>query len=126
MRKSAYLLAIVASAVSTAAVAKDLKQDKRATAPAVSATQMTDAEMDKVTAGDAPNQGGPYSVSVGAAGLTQEVGGPFNARFGYNGTTRTMIIGALASSSHHDRVAHRRDKRPGCRWASKLSAAFSN
>ncbi len=85
MRKSAYLLAIVAAAVSTAAVAKDLKQDKRATAPAVSATQMTDAEMDKVTAGDAPNQGGPYSVSVGAAGLTQEVGGPFNARFGYNG-----------------------------------------
>jgi hypothetical protein len=58
MRKSAYLLAILVAAVSTAAVAKDPKQDKRATAPAVSATQMTDAEMDKVTAGEAPNQGG--------------------------------------------------------------------
>jgi opacity protein-like surface antigen len=85
MRESAYLLAILVAAVSSAAVAKDLKQDKKATAPGVAATQMSDAEMDKVTAGDAPNQGGPHSVSVGAAGLTQEVGGPFNARFGYNG-----------------------------------------
>ena len=36
----------------TAAVAKDLKQDKKATTtPNVSATQMTDSEMEKVTAG---------------------------------------------------------------------------
>jgi hypothetical protein len=94
MRKSAYLLAILVAAVSTAAVAKDLKQGKKSTAPTVTASQMSDAEMDKVTAGDAPNQGGPYSVSVGAAGLTQEVGGPFTqaqggpinyGRFSYNG-----------------------------------------
>jgi hypothetical protein len=52
MRKSVYVLAILAAALSTAAVAaEDLKQDKKATAPAVSATQMSDSEMDKVTAG---------------------------------------------------------------------------
>ena len=54
MKKIVYVLAILAAA-STASVAKDLKQDKKATprAPTVSATQMTDAEMDKVTAGEA-------------------------------------------------------------------------
>jgi hypothetical protein len=67
MRKSVCVSAMLAASLSTAAVAKDLKQDKKSTAPTVTATQMTDAEMDKVTAGDAPNQGGPYSVSVGAA-----------------------------------------------------------
>jgi hypothetical protein len=51
MIKSVCVLAILAAAVSTSAVAKDLKQDKKASAPAVSATQMTDSEMDKVTAG---------------------------------------------------------------------------
>jgi hypothetical protein len=44
------VLAILAAA-STAAMAKDLKQDKKATAPTVKATVMNDAEMDKVTAG---------------------------------------------------------------------------
>jgi hypothetical protein len=52
MKKITCVLAILAAA-STAAPAKDLKQDKKATAPAVSATQMSDAEMDKVTAGAA-------------------------------------------------------------------------
>jgi hypothetical protein len=50
MRQITCVLAILAAA-STAAVAKDLKQEKKASAPTVSATQMTDAEMDKVTAG---------------------------------------------------------------------------
>jgi hypothetical protein len=50
MKKIVYVLAILAAA-STAAVAKDLKQNKAA--PVVSATQMTNAEMDKVTAGAA-------------------------------------------------------------------------
>jgi hypothetical protein len=50
MKKITCVLAILAAA-STAAVAKDLKQDKKSTTPTVSATQMTDAEMDKVTAG---------------------------------------------------------------------------
>jgi hypothetical protein len=42
------VLAVLAGAVSTSAVAKDLKQNKQA--PAVSATQMTDSKMDKVVA----------------------------------------------------------------------------
>jgi hypothetical protein len=50
MKKIVCVLAILAAA-STAAVAKDLKQDKKAKAPTVAAAQMTDAEMDKVTAG---------------------------------------------------------------------------
>jgi hypothetical protein len=104
MRRSTYLLAILVVGVSTAAVAKDLEQGKKSTAPTVTATQMSDAEMDKVTAGDAPNQGGPYSVSVGAAGLTQEVGGPFTyaqggsvnyGRFSNNGYYNSGGQGAL-------------------------------
>jgi hypothetical protein len=51
MTKSAYLLAILAAAVSTAAVAKDLKQGKTSMPPTLKASQMTDAEMDRVTAG---------------------------------------------------------------------------
>ena len=53
------VLAVLAGAVSTSAVAKDLKQNKQA--PAVSATQMTDSKMDKVAAstfgGGANNKG---------------------------------------------------------------------
>ena len=49
MKKSVCVLAVLAVAVSTSAVAKDLKQDRKA--PAVSATQMTDSEMDRVSAG---------------------------------------------------------------------------
>jgi hypothetical protein len=52
-------LAVLAGVVSTSAVAKDLKQNKQA--PAISATQMTDAKMDKVAAttfgGGANNKG---------------------------------------------------------------------
>jgi hypothetical protein len=49
MTKSVLVLAVLAAAVSTSAVAKDLKQEKKA--PAISVTQMTDSEMDRVTAG---------------------------------------------------------------------------
>jgi len=42
------VLAVLAGAVSTSAVAKDLKQNKQA--PAISATQMIDSKMDKVAA----------------------------------------------------------------------------
>jgi proteasome assembly chaperone (PAC2) family protein len=76
MKKIVYLLAVLAAA-STAAVAKDLKQDKKAPAPAVSAMQMSDTEMDKVTAGaagiiytpgDAQMNGLPNSPFGGAYG----------------------------------------------------------
>jgi opacity protein-like surface antigen len=49
MTKSVCVLAVLAAAVSTSAVAKELKQNKQA--PTVSATQMSDSEMDRVTAG---------------------------------------------------------------------------
>jgi hypothetical protein len=52
MQKLTCVLAILAAA-STATLAGEIKQDKKAAAPAVSATQMSDAEMDKVTAGEA-------------------------------------------------------------------------
>jgi hypothetical protein len=73
MKKLTYVLAILAAA-STAAVAKDLKQDKKAAAPIVAATQMNDSEMDKVTAGrstglDNPGHGiGKPDFSEGAPG----------------------------------------------------------
>jgi hypothetical protein len=44
-------MAMLAASISTAAVAGEIKQDKKATAPAVSVTQMSDSDMDKVTAG---------------------------------------------------------------------------
>jgi hypothetical protein len=50
MKKIVYALAILAAA-STAAMANDLKENKKSTAPAISATQLNDAEMDRVTAG---------------------------------------------------------------------------
>jgi predicted nucleotidyltransferase len=50
MQKFVCVLAILAAA-STAAVANDFKQENNATVPAAAATQMTDSEMDKVTAG---------------------------------------------------------------------------
>jgi len=48
MKKSALcVLAVLAGSVSTSAVAKDLKQNEQP----VSATQMNDSEMEKMTAG---------------------------------------------------------------------------
>jgi hypothetical protein len=58
MKTMTCVLAILAAA-STAALAKDLKQDQKTTAPGISAMQMNDAEMDKVTAGRAFPSGGP-------------------------------------------------------------------
>ena len=65
MRKSVIVLAALAAAISTAALAAE--KEKKTTVPAT-ATQMSDSEMDKVTAGD--------SVSVNNRGvnLTQPVG----------------------------------------------------
>ena len=75
MKEMTCVLAILAAA-STAAVAKDLKQDRKATAPTVAATQMSDAEMDRVTAGltfytgggkyiQNPGQGHAYGIGTG-------------------------------------------------------------
>ncbi len=51
MKKSVFVAVVIAAACSSVAMAKDLKQDQKATVPTVAATQMTEAEMDKVTAG---------------------------------------------------------------------------
>jgi hypothetical protein len=64
------VLAVLAGAVSTSAVAKDLKQNKQA--PAVSATQMTDSKMDKVAAstfGGGANNNGRTLGARGGAGI---------------------------------------------------------
>ena len=70
MRKLVCAVAIVAAA-STAAMAKELKQDQKNTAPAMTAAQMSDAEMDKVTAGDTvfvDNRGVSLNEPVGSGG----------------------------------------------------------
>jgi hypothetical protein len=50
MRKSVFVIAVIAAACSSVAFAGEIKQDKKATAPAVKAQTMSDAQMDKVTA----------------------------------------------------------------------------
>jgi hypothetical protein len=52
MRKSVFVLAVLGAACSSVAFAAEVKKDK-AHIPAVKATIMSDADMDKVTAGDA-------------------------------------------------------------------------
>jgi hypothetical protein len=56
MRKSVFVLAVIGAACSSVAFAAEVKKDK-AHIPAVKATTMSDAQMDKVTAGDAGGQG---------------------------------------------------------------------
>ena len=51
MRKSVFVVAVIAAACSSVAFAGEIKQDKKATAPVVKATTMSDDQMDKVTAG---------------------------------------------------------------------------
>ena len=66
MKKTLVVLAALAAATSFAA-AKELKQDSKQQPPTISATQMSDAEMDKVTAGD-------VVLGVSAADLSRPVG----------------------------------------------------
>jgi opacity protein-like surface antigen len=85
MKKLTCVLAMLAAA-STAAVAKDLKQDKKATPPALTATQMGDDEMDKVTAGSTPS-----SLHEGTF-TAEDAGGNANA-FGIGVTTSGVVPG---------------------------------
>jgi hypothetical protein len=55
MRKSVFVLAVIGAACSSVAFAAEVKKDK-AHVPAVKATTMSDAQMDKVTAGFSQNQ----------------------------------------------------------------------
>ena len=66
MKKLVCAFAILAAAASTAAVAKDLKQDNKFRTPA--AQQMTDSEMDHVTAGAGnPLNDGPPGPGFGGS-----------------------------------------------------------
>jgi hypothetical protein len=70
MKKLTFVMAILAAA-STAAVAKDFQQEKKTTTSTVAATQMNDAEMDKITAGGAQvlNTGPDASIILPAQGF---------------------------------------------------------
>jgi opacity protein-like surface antigen len=83
MKKLLCALAVLAAAVSTSAVAKDLKQNKQA----VSGTQMTNSEMDRVTAGNPGNGNGggnawAYGLAPGPAWSIN--GGKADAAAGHN------------------------------------------
>jgi hypothetical protein len=80
MKKLTYVMVILAAA-STAAMAGDLKQDKNAPAPTVAATQMNDAEMDKVTAGQGfgVQTAGEHTGNVSHSGFGLDTAGG-NAR----------------------------------------------
>src|SRR5262245_43848879 len=66
MWKSVFVIAVAAAACSGVARSGEVKQDK---AQGVKATTMSDAQMDKVTAGDAggiPNLGNGHGFGYGA------------------------------------------------------------
>ncbi len=75
MQKFVCVLAILVAA-STAAVANDLKQENKATAPAATASQMSDADMDKVTAGSTVSINGEVVTdrANGIEGLSMNTG----------------------------------------------------
>jgi len=63
MRKSVFALAALAVALSSAAIAKEVKRQKPVT-PA----QMSDTDLDKITAGFSSNNNGLNGGGVGASG----------------------------------------------------------
>jgi opacity protein-like surface antigen len=64
MRKSVLVLAVIGAACSSVAFAAEVKKEK-AHVPAVKATTMSDAQMDKVTAGDAGLNGIGHAYAFG-------------------------------------------------------------
>src|SRR6516164_3664338 len=65
MRKSVFVLAVIGAACSSVAFAGEVKQTKTV-APVVKATTMSDAQMDKVTAGFSQNQAADLNPSFNA------------------------------------------------------------
>ena len=71
MKRTVLLLAVLVTGAATPALAIDLKEEAKTTVPAVATTQqMSDAEMDKVTAG-----GAGYTSITLPNGKTVSVGG---------------------------------------------------
>ena len=88
MRKSMLVLAVIGAACSSVAFAGQLKQTKAA-APVVKATTLSDAQMDKVTAGDrggvpGGDGGNAQGLGIGAPGNSGRPVGSANGsgRFG--------------------------------------------
>jgi hypothetical protein len=74
MRKSVFVIAVGLAACSSVAFAGEAKKDN---APVVKATTMSDAQMDKVTAGDAggiPNLGNGHGNGFGYGAGTGAMG----------------------------------------------------
>jgi hypothetical protein len=93
MKMLTCVLAILAAA-STATLAGEIKQNKKAAATsAVSATQMSDAEMDKVTAGDAG-----IIYTPGDAQMNGLPNSPFGGAYGglvYPGQSTVCVNGCF-------------------------------
>lgn len=72
MCKSLVVLAVLAVTAPSLAFAGEAQQPSKSTGPAITATQMSDAEMDKVTAGTA----GASLLNVLPPGLSSPPGNP--------------------------------------------------
>ena len=87
MGKSGFVVAVIAATCSSMAFAGEVKQDKKAPVPSVKTTTMSDADMDKVTAG-APstdnhgdNGGGTGFSGKGLGQGADRGNGRFSGRF---------------------------------------------
>ncbi len=84
MRKSVFGLAVIAAACSSVAFAGEVKQTKTA-APTVKAQTMTDADMDKVTAGFSSDNNGANGGGTGFSGNDKGQGGGLYGHNNSNG-----------------------------------------
>ena len=70
MGKSRFVVAVIAATCSSMAFAGEVKQDKKAPVPSVKTTTMSDADMDKVTAGTfSTDNNGERGGGIGASGM---------------------------------------------------------
>ncbi|MGC1235321.1 MAG: hypothetical protein WA838_11740 [Xanthobacteraceae bacterium] len=98
MRKSVFVLTVIGAACSSVAFAAEIKKDK-AHVPAVKATTMSDAQMDKVTAGANTN------VFADSAGFPNgKVTGSFNL-FTLTGPNAGLINGDHGAANLTDHFA---------------------
>jgi len=83
MRKSVFVLAVIGAACSSVAFAAEVKKDK-AHIPAVKATTMSDADMDKVTAGTTGKANGE-AIGFTTGKANGEANGIFGGTCGHLG-----------------------------------------
>jgi hypothetical protein len=90
MRKSVLVLAVIGAACSSVAFATEVKKDK-AHVPAVKGTTMSDADMEKVTAGAAVSEFVDGGVITKLTGSIENGHGNVGAILGGNGTANQNI-----------------------------------